>query len=225
MNYKNVQKFITGSREPFFMVANKYINSKSRILDVGAGDGLFAKTIDRADVCMLEGNMDTVEELKKQYPNCTYGKIPILPYEDSHFDLIHSSHVVEHLMPQELYDFLNECDRCLRIGGYLIISAPLMWSEFYDDMSHLKPYNPKLFIKYLSWGKNLCCTKPLISTEYSLIDTIYRYNMLPFDDLEVFVRSELINNILQLYKKVKFLVGFRRLEVSGFTIVLRKQAT
>lgn len=171
---------------------------------------------------MLDGSKAAVETLKQQFPNCSYGKITELPYEDNFFDLIHSSHVVEHLAPQELYDFLKDADRCLRPGGYLIISAPLFWTEFYDDLSHLKPYNPKLFSKYLSWGTEFCCTRPLISKNYKVVEKVSRYNMLPYDELEVFIHSEVINSCLQLFRKIKHKLGFRRIEISGFSIVLKK---
>ena len=37
--------------------------------------------------------------LKKEFQNITYGRLPKLPYENESFDLIHSSHLVEHLQP------------------------------------------------------------------------------------------------------------------------------
>lgn len=223
MNHKNIKKYITDSRTPFFEVVNKYIDVNSIILDVGSGDGQFAKTIMRNDVYMLDGNRESVGKLKKEFMNCQYGQADKLPYSDECFDMIHSSHVVEHLMPQQLYDFLKEADRCLKPNGYLVISAPLLWSEFYDDLSHMKPYNPKLFEKYLCWGLQWCCTRPLISSRYLMVEKIYRLNTLPYDDGGVFVFSESINKILMFYKMLKYNLGFRKLEKSGFTIVLRKQ--
>lgn len=224
MNARKIKKYITDCREPFFLVVKKYINQESRILDVGSGDGIFARTINRDDVYMFDGNKDTVEKLKQKYVNCKYSKLPYLPYEDNYFDLIHSSHLVEHLTPQELYEFMVECDRCLKNEGYLIISAPMLWAEFYDDLSHLKPYNPKLFEKYLGWGVECCCTRPLISKNYKTREILYRYSALPYHDNEVFIYSEIVNKIFLLFKKIKYLIGFRRLEVSGFTLVLQKES-
>lgn len=224
MDYKSIKRYVTGSRAPFFEVAKKYIVDNSRILDVGAGDGQFARTIGRKDVYMLDGNKQTIEQLKKEFQNCQDGSPEKLPYADSFFDLIHTSHLIEHLNPQQLHNFLKDADRCLKNGGFLIISAPLFWTEFYDDMSHLKPYNPKLFERYLCDGLQGCSTRPLISDKYALVEKIYRYNVLPCDDGEVFVYSEVINRALSLFKALKYKLGFRRLERSGFTLVLRKGA-
>lgn len=222
MRFKHIKKYITDSREPFFDIVLDYISENSKILDIGSGDGSFAKRIKRNDVYMLDGNEDTVANLKKEFNNITYGKLPNLPYENESFDLIHSSHLVEHLQPQELYDLLKEIDRCLKPGGYLVISAPTLWSEFYDDMSHLKPYYPKLFYKYLCWGAECCCTRALISNKYKQIKEIYRYNKLPYDDMEVYIYSDLINKLLLKFKKLKQKLGFYKLEKSGYTIVLQK---
>lgn len=39
MKYRNIKKYITGEREPFFELAKKYISADSVILDAGSGDG------------------------------------------------------------------------------------------------------------------------------------------------------------------------------------------
>jgi SAM-dependent methyltransferase len=149
---KNVKPFITYKREPFFQMAKDHIKPESVILDIGSGEGDFAKYLGRKDVYMLDGNMTTIELLKKDFENIYYGKLPKLPFENSKFDIIHTSHLVEHLAPQELYDLLKEIDRCLKNCGILVISTPLLWNGFYADMSHLKPYYPSVFTNYLCSG-------------------------------------------------------------------------
>lgn len=222
MDYKSAKKYVTGNRTPFFEVAKKYIGESSKILDVGAGDGQFARTIGRKDIYMLDGSRDAIEILRGEFQNCKLGSPDKLPYDDGFFDLIHTSHMIEHLSPQQLYDFMKEADRCLKKSGLLVISAPLLWTEFYDDMSHLKPYNPKLFERYLCDGLQGCSTRPLISSKYSVVEKTYRYNVLPCDDGEVFVYSEAVNKALKIFKLLKYKLGFRRLEKSGFTLVLQK---
>lgn len=174
---------------------------------------------------MLEGNTKSLAVLKATFPYCTYGKAPALPYKSTSFDLIHSSHLIEHLTPQEVYDFLKESDRCLKPGGYLIISAPLLWSGFYDDLSHVKPYNPMIFERYLCVESGCDCTRSLLSKNYVIKEKIYRYYMLSYDNSEVFIRSELLNMLLLFYKKIKYKLGFRKLKINGFTLVLQKQMT
>lgn len=216
-------KYVTDSREPFFDVVLDYVTSKSKILDVGSGDGAFARRINRYDVYLLEGSQESAKRLKEEFLHVSCSRVPKLPYEDSSFDLIHSSHLVEHLQPQELYDFLKEIDRCLKPNGYVVISAPMLWTEFYDDLSHVKPYYPKLFYKYLCWGEKWanCCTRPIISDRYEQVKEIFRYHITsdcPF----VHTKSSVINGIIRIWNNFKKKLGFYKLEKSGYTIVLKK---
>lgn len=152
--------------------------------------------------------------------------MPELPFESGFFNLIHASHIVEHLPPDELYEFLKEVDRCLTPGGVFVISAPLLWSEFYADLSHLKPYNPKVFVKYLcdASGENL--TRPKISSDFSVERLVYIYvDKSRFDGyLSVYnIRLHLLNVVLRKVSKFKQILGFRNIERNGFTLVLKKR--
>jgi len=225
--YQGIKKYLTSERTPFFLIAKKYIDETSKILDVGGGDGSFARTIDRSDTYMLDGNQESVDFLKGKFSNVKYGLLPTLPYESQFFDLIHCSHVVEHLSPQQLYDSLLEIDRCLKPGGHLIISAPLLSNFFYDDLSHLRPYSPFVFIKYLSLGNQHCATRPLVSKNYTIKEQVYRYNYKSdsyinfYEKMSVWYRPAILMHKLSL--KFWKWFGVRKVERTGFTIVLQKQ--
>ena len=226
---RNIKPFITRAREPFFQMAKDYVEPGSVILDIGSGEGGFAKYLERDDVYMIDGNQATVELLKKSlktfsFENIQYGKLPELPFEGNKFDIIHTSHLVEHLAPHELYDLLKEIDRCLKPSGVLIVSAPLLWTGFYDDMSHLKPYYPSVFTNYLcSSGRNR--TRMAISSSYKVLKTQYRY-WYAHSHLKshVFIRNKFLNMLCYIIRLGVYLIGFRKLEVTGYTTVLRKEA-
>ena len=62
-----------------------------------------------------------------------YGKVPIniakkLPFEDNQFDLIYSSHVIEHIYKNEFKLFLSESYRILKEDGMNIIATPSLES-------------------------------------------------------------------------------------------------
>ena len=217
-----IKKFITEEREIFFKIACNYISNESIILDVGSGDGHFAKCINRSDVYMVDGNIESVNNLKKQYKNVFHSTLPELPFTDKQFNVIHCSHVIERLSPENLYLTLKEFDRCLNDNGYLIISAPLLWNEFYDDLSHLKPYNPKVFEKYFTWNNPSCCTRSLISSNYTVKEKIFRYSLVELHSDVVNTSSPFLNSIFHYYYKAVKKLGFRSLEKSGFTLVLQK---
>ncbi|MDF2159407.1 class I SAM-dependent methyltransferase [Algoriphagus sp. CAU 1675] len=217
------KKYITHSREPFFEIAFKYIKSGSKVLDVGPGNGSFSKFCGRNDFYLLDGNEDTVEILKKNYKNVYFGRIPKIPFEDNKFDLIHCSHIVEHLYPNELYDFLKELDRTLNSGGYLVISTPLFWEGFYNDLSHIKPYNPKVFQKYLCMLKGANPSRKSISTRYEVIELKFRYrNNYDRFNFVNFKRSNLINKFFELIFSRLSKNSFFFLEKTGYTLVLKK---
>lgn len=218
---KHREKYYTHEREPFFEIANNYISKDSRVLDIGAGVGAFPAYCERDDFYLLDGNQQTVDILKKKYKHVVCGLLPKLPFESNFFDVIHCSHVVEHLEPQVFYETLAEMDRCLKSGGYLVVSAPLMWSGFYDDMSHVRPYNPKVYRNYLCRGQNNSRTRNLISNSYKQEKLVYRYlatNDYNFYNIKT---NRLITLSVKILNKMKS-KGFSFLEKTGYTIVLKK---
>lgn len=213
------KKYITHQRRPFFEIANKLITSKSVVLDVGPGDGSFAKYCNRNDFFMYEGNPKSAENLKHNYSNTTHGQLPKLPFEDSMFDLIHMSHVIEHLQPQEVYDTLKEFDRCCKSGGAIVISAPLLWKGFYDDLSHIKPYPPASYFKYLS-NLRTNPTRESISNAYKVERLQYRYQSEP-SKIRFRRKSDFFQKVI--YKLGTYIKQSESLYTeTGYTLVLRK---
>lgn len=217
------KKYITHKREPFFEIAKKLIKNNSKVLDVGSGDGSFPKYCERNDFYLLEGNIETVKYLEKDFSNVVYGRIPKIPFENEFFDLIHCSHIVEHLQPEELYEFLKEINRTLNVGGHLVISTPLLWEGFYNDLSHIKPYNPRVFQKYLCKGDGINPSREAVSEEFHVIDLKYRYrdNYERFNVVN-FKPKNIINKVFHsMIMRLKN-NGLIFLEKSGYTIVLLK---
>ncbi len=217
------EKFITYQREPFFEIASNYINSESKVLDVGSGDGSFPRFCKRSDFHLLEGNEETVSFLKKEFPNVTLGRIPEIPFEDNFFDTIHCSHIVEHLEPSDLYKLLKEINRTLKKGGYFIVSTPMLWTGFYNDMSHIKPYNPYVFEKYLCNISAGNLTRRKISSEFEIKELKYRYssNYSRFNLTNQRPKNLLNRMLMSIFFRLRK-NGLIFLEKTGYTLVLRK---
>lgn len=215
------EKFATHQREPFFEIAKELISPENKVLDIGAGDGSFAAFCQNKEIFLLDGNKESVNYLKTKFNNVVLGNLPLLPYSDQFFDLIHMSHVIEHLQPQKVYDTLKEMNRCCKPGGALVISAPLMWEGFYNDLSHVKPYNPLIFQKYLCAGDNFSLTRKKITDQFSVERLQYR-----FQERVFFYGIKNSKNVIHkvLYRFYKFLQqkGVKRFHKTGYTIVLRK---
>jgi ubiquinone/menaquinone biosynthesis C-methylase UbiE len=217
------KKYATHRREPFFEIAQGYIKTESKVLDIGAGSGLFSKYCNRTDFYLFDGNAKTITELKKENKNVVQGQLPSLPFEDNFFDLIHCSHVIEHLTPDMFYETLKEMDRCLKVGGYLIISAPLLWSGFYNDLSHVRPYNSKVFRNYLCGEQIFSRTRNVISQNYQQIRLIDRYNETEENFHFTYKKSNILSKIAGkiIYQLMK--MNFIFFEKTGFTIILKKR--
>lgn len=219
----------TGSdRQPFFDLCLEYLPTEvyATVIDIGAGNGSFADQLSLHDkypnLCLLDGNNDTVGSLRRRFASAVLYTAPSkLPFQDETASFIHTSHLIEHLTHQELYDLLTEIDRVLKPDGVLVISAPLMWADFYDDLSHIKPYSPAIFLNYLCRSSTLNRTRSLIATTYRKELLQYRYTRESTD----FMGSNIafVDFWIQGARKLLRLLGVARYTRSGFTLILRKQ--
>lgn len=215
------EKYITLAREPFFEIAKELIKENHKVLDIGPGDGTFAKFCQKNDIYLLDQNELTVQTLKKDYPNVFLGKIPGLPFEKDFFNLIHISHVIEHLSPEQLYEALNDLNRCCKPGGAIVISTPLLWYGFYNDLSHRRPYNPMVLEKYLCRETNDNFSRNNISGKYEVERLQYRYIEEPEN-----LHNYNFSKIGWIVKRTAIFIRrrlYKRFIKTGYTIVLRKK--
>lgn len=221
-------KYHVGNREIFYNLAFKYLpyNCNSTILDVGCGNGTFIKLLNQKfvfhNIFLLDGNIETINKLKKQYTNSLHYIIPEkLPFENSTIDYIHCSHVIEHLYYNQLYDFLKEINRILKDKGILIISTPLLWKPFYNTLTHIKPYHPSVLISYLcKISENLAF--PQISENYSIEKLVYRYEHYTHFKEGLGSNVKIIDFFIQIYKKILEKLKIYEYNKCGYTLILRK---
>lgn len=226
--FRERTQYATHDRFPFYEIAAKYlpVDEEALVADVGAGNASFAEHLnlkDRYDnLHLLDANPDTVEHLKRRYPHVHLYQAPDrLPFEAGAVAFLHCSHLIEHLRHEALYSFLKEVDRVLAAHGVTVISTPLLWEGFYDDLSHVKPYSPKVLKNYLcTYGGNR--TAQSISTEYTIQELVYRYRAQePFRYLGSC--NPLLDFLIQASRKAIRQLGIRVFERTGYTVVLRKE--
>lgn len=226
--------FGTHHREPFFQIAMNYARltgkEKPVIADIGSGEGDFYSYLSNnkfpvENVYLLDSNPKTVESNKQRLTRYSvhYLAPAQMPFEGGSVDLIHTSHMIEYLTPTEIYPLMIEMDRVLADGGYLVVSAPLFWSDFYDDLGHLRPYNPRVFYKYLvEMYRNPRLEK--VSGDYEFVDLVYRYHQLPLDEGWSSTIPALDYTMISV-KRLLGKMGFRKLHRNGYTLVIRKRKT
>jgi len=227
--YSSFKKnYLTLDRKPFFDVGAEHIRNEDKIiLDIGSGEGDFflhlkARGVPADQIYLLDGNPATVEKNKQLTKNSILYFAPeTLPFDDLSVDFIHISHLIDNIWVNDIYKFLQEINRILKPGGRLVISTPLLWPNFYDDLSHTKPYNPYVFQKYfVHQGRHSRFDK--IRGNYTIVDLVYRYYELPLDE----GWSSTIPGIDFFFISVRRVLrklSIKRLHKNGYTLVLKKE--
>lgn len=224
--YREREYYLAGSRLPFYDVAGRYLPSDENgiIVDIGAGEGLFAQYLNLdqryKNLQMLDANELTVATLKRKFNNALLYKAPgRLPFEDASVSYIHCSHLVEHLYYGDVYCLLKEIDRVLRKEGIFVISTALLWEEFYKDLSHVKPYYPSVFTNYLC-TKSTEHSEEMISESYSICELVYRYANVGIEEWGS--GYALIDFLISVFRKSLTILQLRKYVKNGYTLVLKK---
>ncbi|MCF7848017.1 MAG: class I SAM-dependent methyltransferase [Kiritimatiellales bacterium] len=221
------KKYTTNCREPFYDIAIPYLpgEKSSVVVDIGAGHGGFCFHLELAkkydNLFLLDGNIETVCLLQKEKFHATQYKAPDrLPFDDYVVDFIHCSHMVEHLYPDDLHVFLDEINRVLKRGGVLFLSTPLMHSGFYNDLSHIKPYFPSVFERYLCKTSTEQKTQKTVSDLYHVEELVYRYGI--DRSIEWGAENGVLNFVIVGTFKLLRMCGINKYRKTGFSMMLRK---
>ena len=218
---KQATEFATHDRRVFFDIARKYLSGCEKILDLGSGSGRFIEFLGRDDIYALDGNEISVGKLKNLTRNATHAVLPNIPFPDNYFNGVHASHILEHLCPEDFYSTLKEMNRVLKGGGILVVSSPMLWDGFYDDLSHIKPYHPQVFEQYLCTGRSYQSSTRSEIGGYKIRDLLYRYK---FQELNpVMIRHlHLFNFLAKTFIILLWKIGVGHFNKTGYTIILEK---
>lgn len=110
------------------------------ILDIGCGEGNVLRK-NRKQAHGIDVNTTIVRQLQKRGFQVKEGSATSIPYQDSFFDVVHCSNIIEHLTPNDAQTMFREIKRVLKPGGKIILITPMpktVWNTF----GHIKPYPP-----------------------------------------------------------------------------------
>jgi len=139
---------------------DRFLNPRSRFLEIGAGDGSLAVSVAKnvAEVCAVDV-ADQFPPLERRPSNCRFLVIADgcrIPLPEASVDVAYSNQVMEHLHPEDAAAQLREIYRVLAPGGsYLCITpnrvcGPHDVSKFFDDVAtgfHLREYRVGELVK------------------------------------------------------------------------------
>lgn len=184
------------SAEPYFMDIIEPFLKSDIVLDVGCGSGWVGESLKKFNdkVIVIGSDIDLVG-LRQSKGN----EEPILsdakkmPFKNHTFDGIIAKDILEH--SSETISIMIEFNRILKCDGCIYISVPDVKSKtFWDDYTHIRPYNKKSL------------THLLEDTGFSIEKLWYNAN---WPGLGIFMRIFKINK-LPFIIKLLATIGIRR---------------
>ncbi len=145
MNKQNLQYQRKLEAKILFESISQYLPRDANILEIGSGDGFQVEDL-TAFGCVF--SLDLVVP-KRAGGFFTIGNGEQLPFKKSSFDIIFTSHVVEHILNKD--KFFNETKRVAKPGAYYIHVVPTQVWKFLSDLDYypLTIYNGvKKFLEY-----------------------------------------------------------------------------
>lgn len=203
IGFKNYQQEYLLKREFF------YLKDCKKILDIGCGEGEFMR-LSPKKIIGIDSNKKSIQICRKNKLNVVLGEATKLPFANNFFDGVHCCHVIEHMYPSQAHKMLSEVSRVLKKNGIFLLSTPILWHGFYNDFTHIKPYNPESLIRYLCVeGKEK--TLGEVGGRFELLDLYWRYRPVPMPTKA----GRIISSFLYQY-------GLHGLRRDAYTLVLRK---
>ncbi len=130
----------------------KYLNGKNPVLDVGCGRGemLHLLSGNGTDAVGVDSNQLMVDYCRSAGLNAVYGDAIsyLFAGNGSPFGAIYAAHFVEHLLPDQLLQFLSLSRERLKDSGVLVLETPnpiglFNAASFYLDPFHIRPLHPE----------------------------------------------------------------------------------
>ncbi len=115
---------------------------RGSLLDLGCGDGSFCKSCQK-----VEG----IEAVGVDIADGVNFECDKLPYVDNRFNVVFMYSVIEHI--KDPSNILSEISRVLTKDGILVMITPNLDTSqlrFFDDPTHVKPYNPRSIVQLMN---------------------------------------------------------------------------
>ncbi len=120
-----------------------------RILNIGVGNGYFEETVRQRGWKMqsLDPDKKTINRLVEKGFKAQKGVIEQIPFDDTGFDFVTASEVLEHLDDEQRHKGLQEVARVLKGGGWFLGTVP-----YREDLFVNRVICPKCEEVFHRWG-------------------------------------------------------------------------
>lgn len=127
--YDEIAKDFDRTRYAHWEFVHKFIlslNSKTKMLDLGCGNGKYLSLRDDLDLYALDNCENLIQVVQKKYPHVKtfISDVTNTSFETNNFDSVISIAVIHHLATKERrIEMLKEIIRILKVGGQCLITA------------------------------------------------------------------------------------------------------
>ena len=212
---------VNKARIIFFLIGDTIKRSK-KIVDLGGGDGSIRRELEKMSNKTIIGTDYESHELqyKKNFYKCDACDTP---FKDGEFDLVIANGLYEHIRNDKQPDFIKECYRILKKGGYLYLFTCTKYSiiEPHTQLPFLgciprqlatllvRSIRSREFFDVYSpsYGQIVKDLSKYFKVKDITLDLIYKKNDLTFSNKEILRRlPRLINKmLLRVSPSIKFL--------------------
>ena len=210
--------------------ALSYLQGCQQILDIGCGQGAFLTRLPWYQSVGLDLNLASLQFAHQLGQRVVCGNAIRLPFANGAFDGIYCAHLIEHLPPSHAHALLQEMARALRVSGVLVIQAPLLHERFFNDLTHVRPYNPEAILHYYTSfahqsREGVSPTYDMIDAEFDVIDLKYRYAPLysPMVWPEHQIPRFRVQLVVVAISFALYRLGIRGLRRTGYTLTLQRR--
>lgn len=193
-------------------------NNKINYLEIGSGlcrfPLLMKNKYKNFNIKCLEKNNDLVKLGIKNGLDVICGDVTKIDFADQEFDIVHCSHVIEHLDYKSVTDSLDEMFRILKPNGYLIVRSPLAYPGFYFDIDHIRPYPSEAILNYFNNKQQQKVGN------YNVSEIIKWYRR---EAIVIYNSNSMITNIFNMLLKFFWLIAnFPKARPNGYVLILKK---
>jgi SAM-dependent methyltransferase len=194
----------------------------AKIIDVGCGYGRILRFLKENGYNPI--GVDVNEDIIKINNQNGLKTISVSDLKKKkNYDLIIISHVIEHLPPNELLNFLDFYLDFLKNDGYLIILSPVFTKQFYVDFDHIKPYSPlginsifniKKQVQYYSRNK-------IFNKEVFYCKVPYNHRLLSY---ELQTKGVVMQGVIDIFLLIIYILSFTFIKktVSWIALYIKK---
>ena len=191
----------------------KYFDVNSEVLDIGCGDGVLMKYLNKEGYSAIGVDTDIDSVVHCRENNLTVfpkDAISFLQENKAAFGGIICSHLIEHIPLDRIDPLINSCYGALIEGGVLLVITPNVnnlggSANFWNDPSHIRPFTRDSLRKLLT------------KTGFNIINIGYD------KDTKLNTRNDLIHFPLDLFRQLfsVFIYGSAGLYTEVFALAKR----